>query len=63
MKKATIYWELKCATCGLTFSVLFYANETNENKRIIRECPCGVLEPMKIIKEIKTGGKNDGKVH
>ena len=45
----TISWELKCENCGFEFSTLFYADETEENKKIIRSCPCGC--EMKIVKE------------
>lgn len=45
-----IDWYLKCPDCGFEFSILFDADESEENKKIIRECPCG-REAMEIIKE------------
>lgn len=49
MANETISWWLECPKCGFEFSVLFDADESEENKKTIRECPCG--EEMKIVKE------------
>lgn len=48
-----IDWYLRCPKCGFEFSVLFNSDETEENKKIIRECPCG--NEMEIVKEKKGG--------
>lgn len=45
-----IDWYLRCQKCGFEFGVIFDADETEENKKIIRECPCG-NEEMEIVKE------------
>ncbi len=45
----SIDWHLKCESCGFEFSVIFNANETEENKAIIKECPCGCT--MTVTKE------------
>lgn len=47
----TIDWHLRCPKCGFEFSILFDATETEENKKTIRECPCG--NEMKIVSEKK----------
>lgn len=49
----TIDWYLRCPKCGFEFSVLFDADETDENKNTIKECPCGC--EMEIVKEKKGG--------
>lgn len=48
-----IDWYLRCPKCGFEFSILFDADETEENKKIIRQCPCG--NEMEIVKEKKGG--------
>jgi DNA-directed RNA polymerase subunit RPC12/RpoP len=44
-----ITWDIKCETCGFEFSVGFNENETEENKKELRSCPCG--GKTKIVKE------------
>lgn len=45
----SIDWYLKCTNCGFEFSILFPADESEENKKELRECPCGC--EMKIVEE------------
>lgn len=42
--------QLKCENCGFEFSIMFNADETEENKKEFRRCPCGC--EMKIVKEV-----------
>ena len=49
MPNRILKWELECPNCGFEFSVMFDADESEENKKEIRSCPCGC--EMKIVKE------------
>ena len=49
MQNECLSWKLKCPNCGFEFGILFDADETEENKKTIRSCPCGC--EMDIIKE------------
>ena len=51
----TIDWDLRCPKCGFEYSIIFDADETEENKKIIRQCPCGC--EMEIVKEKKGGAE------
>ena len=44
-----IDWDLKCPDCGFEFSIGFPIDETEENKKEIRSCPCG--SEMAILRE------------
>lgn len=44
-----IDWDLKCPDCGFEFSVGFPVDETEENKKELRSCPCG--REMDILRE------------
>ncbi len=52
-----IDWYLKCPVCGLEFSVIFNADETEENKKIIKTCPCG--SKAVVLKEKKYGREKE----
>lgn len=49
MRDKYISWDIKCENCGFEFSVLFDADESEENKKEFRSCPCG--GKTKIVKE------------
>lgn len=42
-------WHLKCKKCGFEFSITFDERATEEEKAIIKKCPCGC--EMEITKE------------
>ena len=44
-----IDWDLKYPDCGFEFSVGFPVDETEENKKELRSCPCG--REMDILRE------------
>lgn len=52
---ADINWELRCPTCDFKCFVVFDSEETEENKEIIRACPCG--HTMDIVREEKGGAE------
>ena len=49
LKNKSISWKLECSNCGFGYSVIFDADESEENKKELRSCPCGC--EMEIIKE------------
>ena len=34
-------WKLACSNCGFEFEILFDERATEEEKSILRRCPCG----------------------
>ena len=58
-----IDWWLKCPVCGFEFSILFPADESEENKKTLKECPCGCEEMNitreRIIEEAGNGKRRD----
>ena len=49
MTDKVISWDIECENCGFEFSVMFNADESEENKKEIRSCPCG--GKTKIVRE------------
>ncbi len=55
-----INWDLKCPDCGFEFSIGFPIDETEENKKELRSCPCG--SEMDILRERKLDNDRQRKV-
>ena len=46
-------WFLRCSNCGFEFSVLFNADEKEENKEELKRCPCGCKMTVENEREVE----------